>query len=260
MHCSSIDSFRRGIEAGVSSISHLPADAALSPEDCKAFIEADCIIEPTISCAYSLCWKIKDDSPKDHPVMKQLSDYRTNRATFAGIAEEFYIPGFRDSVLDSYTNYSNERFKILSILNATAVFRRYSSTIILYGIDNCKKLYDLGATMALANDGGAVPPCTPPMMGLEIGLFDLFLNQGADQSVFRGADAIKIATFNSARSMGLDRRFGTLETGKVADIALVNGNPFEDLRIVGSRVDALFMDGRLVINNCGLSVEPVRKN
>jgi hypothetical protein len=36
---------------------------------------------------------------------------------------------------------------------------------------------------------------------------------------------------------------------------ILDGDPLEDYRLIGSRVAALFMDGKLVINNCGLEVE-----
>jgi len=36
---------------------------------------------------------------------------------------------------------------------------------------------------------------------------------------------------------------------------ILDGDPLDDFRLIGSRVDALFMDGRLVINNCGLDVK-----
>ena len=38
-------------------------------------------------------------------------------------------------------------------------------------------------------------------------------------------------------------------------MVLLDGNPLEDFRLIGSRVAALFMDGKLVINDCGLDVE-----
>jgi imidazolonepropionase-like amidohydrolase len=258
MHCTSVDSFRRGVEAGVSSLSHYPFDAALTSEDGKAFVEADCIIEPTISVAYSLCWKIKDDPSQDHPDVERLCDYRANSATFAEIAEEFFMAELRESVVDSYERYSKGHFRVLGIVDLAETFRKVAGTLS-HGVGNIKRLYRCGATMALANDGGAASPCTPPMMSLELSLLNLFLNQQADEMVFGGADALRIATINSARSMGLDEQFGTLETGKTADIAIVDGDPFEDLRVIGSRVAALFMDGRMVINNCGFEVEPVRK-
>jgi hypothetical protein len=36
---------------------------------------------------------------------------------------------------------------------------------------------------------------------------------------------------------------------------ILDGDPLEDFRLIGSRVDALFMHGKLVINNCGLEVK-----
>ena len=36
---------------------------------------------------------------------------------------------------------------------------------------------------------------------------------------------------------------------------ILDGDPLEDFRLTGGRVAALFMDGALVINNCGLQVE-----
>ncbi len=73
------------------------------------------------------------------------------------------------------------------------------------------------------------------------------------------AEAIRIATINSACALGLEDRFGTIETGKMADLVVLNDDPLEDMQIVGTRVAALFMDGRLVIDNCGLEVESVQK-
>jgi hypothetical protein len=50
------------------------------------------------------------------------------------------------------------------------------------------------------------------------------------------------------------------EPGKQARVELKNvcildGDPLQDFRLIGSRVAALFMEGKLVINNCGLQVE-----
>jgi imidazolonepropionase-like amidohydrolase len=41
--------------------------------------------------------------------------------------------------------------------------------------------------------------------------------------------AIQAATINVARTFGKDRDFGTVETGKVADIIIVAGNPLKDI-------------------------------
>lgn len=257
MHCVEVDAFRRGIEAGVSSLSHIPGDSTLTPEDAIALIESDCIIEPTVSLSYGLAWKTPSESSQDDPYLDRLSDFRAHSVTFADIAEEFFIPELQGSITDFYTRYSQGRFKMLGVLDATTTIREIANIGSRF-VSNIGGLYRSGATVALANDGGIAAPCTPPMIGLELSLLDLFLNQEPDEMIFGGADALRIATINSARSMGLDERFGTLESGKIADIAIVDGNPFDDLQVIGSRVAALFVDGRMVINNCGLEVEPVR--
>jgi imidazolonepropionase-like amidohydrolase len=54
--------------------------------------------------------------------------------------------------------------------------------------------------------------------------------------------------------LGLEEDFGSIETGKIADLVIIDGDPLKDHRLVGGRVAALFKDGRLVINNCNLQV------
>lgn len=43
-------------------------------------------------------------------------------------------------------------------------------------------------------------------------------------------EALKTATVNPARYMGLDADIGSLEEGKLADLVILNGNPLEDIR------------------------------
>jgi imidazolonepropionase-like amidohydrolase len=57
--------------------------------------------------------------------------------------------------------------------------------------------------------------------------------------------------------VGLENRFGTIETGKTADLVVVNGDPLEDVRVVGSRAAALLMDGRLIVADGSLQLEPL---
>lgn len=44
------------------------------------------------------------------------------------------------------------------------------------------------------------------------------------------AAALRIATINGARALGVGDRLGTIETGKWADLFVVRGNPLEDIR------------------------------
>jgi imidazolonepropionase-like amidohydrolase len=43
-------------------------------------------------------------------------------------------------------------------------------------------------------------------------------------------DAIVAGTMNAAKLLGLDRSIGSLQTGKIADIVAVSGNPLTDIK------------------------------
>ncbi len=58
------------------------------------------------------------------------------------------------------------------------------------------------------------------------------------------ASALKIATVNGARAIGKDDRLGTLETGKLADMMVINGNPLEDITNTRN-VELVIKDGQL---------------
>jgi imidazolonepropionase-like amidohydrolase len=252
MHHSSVESFRRGVEAGVSSLEHVPWDALLTREDVEAFKASGCLNDPTLSVFYALfSWKMAGARSNDHAELNRLTAFRDRTYTFATIAEEFFIPELRANVLNGYKRCASGKPKMMGIMDASGTLAWDGKAT--HVLENFRLLYKHGVPMATGND--TVPPCTPAMVGLELRMFDHVLKGDADRVPFSGAEAVKVATINSARSLGLDEEFGSIESGQTADLVILDGDPLEDFRLIGSRVAALFMDGRLVINNCGLEVE-----
>jgi imidazolonepropionase-like amidohydrolase len=252
MHHTSVESFRRGLKAGVSSLAHLPFDARLSQADVEAAKASGCVIDPTLSVLYFMkSWKMALDRSISHPVLNRLTVFRDKTYTFATIADEFYIPELRESVMNGYKRCTSGRAKMMGVLDASRMLAWDPKVATAF--DNFMLLYKQGVPLTTAND--TVIPCTPAMVGLELLMFDHVLKGNPEDKQLSGAEAVKIATINSARSLGLEDEFGTVETGKTADLVVLDGNPLEDFRLIGSRVDALFMAGKLVINNCGLKVE-----
>jgi len=256
MHHSSVESFRRGAQAGITSLAHTPWDGLLSQEDIKAFIASGCFCEPTISAFYGmLSWKTKGGRLNNHPVLNRLTDFRDRTYTFAGIAEEYYIPELRAVVMNGYRRFDSGKPKMMGIMDMSGM-AAFSEKIATY-FENFCLLFENGVPMAAGNDNK--PPCTPAMTDLELLMFDHLLRGKPSGRQLSGAEAVKIATINSARSMGLEKECGSIETGKTADLVLMDGDPLADFRLIGSRAAALFMDGMLVINNCGLQVEANEK-
>jgi imidazolonepropionase-like amidohydrolase len=251
MHHVSVASFRRGVESGISSLAHAPFDAPLAQSDIEAFNASETIIEPTCTVAYCCCWRMAGDPLFDSPEMTRLSRYREQ--TLAGLAERHWVPELRDCVIRGHDKINGGRFRALGLMNMKKMLMYYSE-VVRQGSNNVVELFRQGACMGAGNDGG-VPPCTPSMIGHELAMFDLVMNEESSEVSFGGADALRIASLNSARSLGLERDFGSIEVGKVADLVILDGDPLQDPSLIGSPVAALFMDGRLTINRCRLKLE-----
>ena len=57
-------------------------------------------------------------------------------------------------------------------------------------------------------------------------------------------DALRSATLNPAKFLGLDQTLGTIEQGKIADLVLLDANPLLDIRNT-QRINAVVSNGRL---------------
>jgi imidazolonepropionase-like amidohydrolase len=250
IHHTSAASFRRAIEAGISSLAHMAGDERLTEDDIALFLSSDCIVEPTMSVPYDMSYQIAGDPTFDDPNIVLLSQFRER--IHEKIVDRYWIPEFQAAARGYHHKVSNGKMTLFGFLPMKKMYVNFAAYCTA-AVQNLRLLFENGATMTTSNDGG-IPPCTLAMLQHEVDLLHLFLNQSTNKDLFKGADALRMATINSAKCLGLEDDFGTIETGKVADLVIIDGDPLEDLRLVGSRVAALFIDGRLVVNNCGLQV------
>ncbi|MGQ0813551.1 MAG: amidohydrolase [Gemmatimonadota bacterium] len=65
-------------------------------------------------------------------------------------------------------------------------------------------------------------------------------------------DAIKWITINPAKALGIDQVTGSLETGKMADVVIWNGDPFS----VYTKAEQVFIDGALLYDRNDASRQP----
>ena len=95
-----------------------------------------------------------------------------------------------------------------------------------------KKLIDQGNLVQIGGHG--------QLQGLAAHWELWMLHQGGMTAL----EALRSATLHGATYLGLDRDIGSLESGKLADLFVVAGNPIEDLYVT-ERVEMVMINGRL---------------
>ena len=86
--------------------------------------------------------------------------------------------------------------------------------------------------MSLTADEGSKTAHLPATIGM------LMRNGLSEQDAFAGV------TINPAKTLGLEKRIGSLEVGKDADIAIFDGHPFSSLTLCRLSM----IDGQIVHN------------
>ena len=105
--------------------------------------------------------------------------------------------------------------------------------------ENVRKLAGAGVELVAGTDA--------PLIGMNFGDG---LDRELETLVHAGLtpmQAIQAATKNAAEYLGKSRDIGTIETGKLADLIAMAGNPLEDIRNIGN-VRLVIKDGELLID------------
>lgn len=93
-----------------------------------------------------------------------------------------------------------------------------SKEVIQYHVESFKKAYKAGVKIAMGTDAGVMKHGT--------NLRELGLMADAGMTPM---DTIVASTKTAAECLGWEHQVGTLETGKLADVIIVKGNPLEDI-------------------------------
>jgi imidazolonepropionase-like amidohydrolase len=119
-----------------------------------------------------------------------------------------------------------------------------------YALHNTKALHDAGILIALGTDAGM--PGTPHGWSTHREL-ELLVQAGLTPE-----QALMAGTANSAKAMGLFEDRGTVEPGKRADLLLVQGEPWRDIKAIEA-VRSVVIDGRVVTQGKSpvLTADPV---
>jgi imidazolonepropionase-like amidohydrolase len=114
--------------------------------------------------------------------------------------------------------------------------RSVLSPIVPLQSENVQLLHEAGVILLAATDVG-IPTLVP---GLSLHEELLLLVEAG----LTPLDALRTATLNPVRVLGLSDSLGTIEKGKLADLVLLDANPLIDIRNT-LRIRAVVTDGRL---------------
>ena len=109
----------------------------------------------------------------------------------------------------------------------------FVSDSYLQPLDAAKRLHDMGVPFALSGHGSNRPG---ERLGDQAGL--------AQRGGLAFEDALAAVTLVPARLAGVEKRVGSIEVGKDADLVLWSGKPFEP----SSRILGILLEGQLVLD------------
>lgn len=106
-------------------------------------------------------------------------------------------------------------------------------------VESVKKAYEKGIPIALGTDAG-----TP---------FNYHNNTAYEMELLArlnipNMDILKMATINSARCVGVEKDYGSIEVGKQADLVYLNENPLENISNV-RKINRVIQSGKIVVDN-----------
>jgi len=198
----------------VDSIEHLPVDREMSEAEIELVRRSGATVVPTLTMTDSVL-RFEDKS-------EFLSSAR---------AVDMFEPqalGFLKTLADTWMDFSDPGY-----LKSFGASRGLKGNL-KYILRNAELLNKAGVPFCAGTDMGAVTS---------------FPGETADEIRrlhFVGMsklEAIKAATINAARLLGIDDRIGSVEPGMESDVALIDGNPLEDIDAV-RRVRIIGKGGR----------------
>lgn len=194
------DDLHKIIESPIDSLEHMVNDRLLEESEVQILKDRGITMVPTLT--------VGDGMARFEQKLGFLQSQRA-RELFEEPALEHLI-----GISSTWLDFNNEHYhKVFGIWRANK--KLYTTTL-----KNTALMYKMGVKMCAGTDIGAVV-AFPGELADEI----LRLTRVG----FSNIDAIRAATINAAELLGVSKEAGSVEPGKLANVALVEGNPLEDI-------------------------------
>jgi imidazolonepropionase-like amidohydrolase len=209
-HTESYDEFVDAVNLGVHAIMHSVIDKRVSnPQVIQRMKEKGIWYVPTLSVFYGFEYLEEPERLEDNFLRSGVS-----RRTLRSLQHPLLQFGF-GSVISDYD----------------------VSAWLENGIQNLTQLHGQGVHVALGTD--ASTPFNFPGYNAHVEM-ELMSRAGLSN-----ADVLRVATINGARFLGIEKKAGTIQSGKIANLIVLDENPLVDIRHTRT-IDRVILKGRLI--------------
>ena len=183
------------------------------------------------------------------------NDYGSSPIEYADNAGVFEVP----CVAAHCVQVDDHDISIMAKKHVNVVTNPASNMKLGNGFAPVKKMMDAGINICLGTDGAASNNSLNIFH--ELSLLTL-VHKGTAKTpqCISAQEGFRIATLNGAKALGLEKKIGTIETGKTADLAILNINtpsltPHNNLlaglcySANGSEVETVIIDGKITMEN-----------
>ena len=205
--------------------------------------------------------------PIDMHFVENLQEYKDiKRMYYVESPVDVLEKYFKDVhlILAHCVKLSLDEIERLSKLNAYVSHCPISNLRLGCGIANISKMKENNICISLGTDGQG---SGSNLDMFETMKFSALMQKGIyeDPIKMSSYDVLKMATINGAKTLGLERKIGTIEEGKLADIIIINletpiTRPLNDIfsQIVynakGTNVETTIVNGKILMENKKLRI------
>jgi len=122
-------------------------------------------------------------------------------------------------------------------------FSKQDGAIFSQGLENIEHLWDEGVVVAFGTDSS-----TRSNASADAAEGRFLAEARALNQILSNAEVVTTLTRNAGVYLGLGNELGTLESGKIADVILIDGDPLTDISDLTS-VEVVIQGGRVVVDN-----------
>lgn len=167
-------------------------------------------------------------------------------------------------ILAHGTFISDEEINMIKDKNISICTNPISNLNLGCGIADIRKYIDNGINICLGTDGAGSGNNLNMFYHMSL-LDNLQKGKYQDPTIMSSYEVLKIATINGAKALGLDKEIGSIETGKKADIIILDLNDIEVFPCINpiiqvvhnawyNNVDTTIINGNILMENKKLKI------